>query len=160
MIELSLVLKATTLLVLGLAASALARHARASVRHLWLAATLGSLAVLPVLVLAAPAVTIAVPVRYASIVLPPAAPVAARRTPAVPANPDAREMSVTPLQRQWSAPSWTAAIRLLWLAGVVMVLASLQRSLASVRRIRRDGLPRPDLRAVTRELADAAGVRR
>ena len=69
MIELSLLvlLKASVLLGLGLAAARPAVCAPASLRHLWLAATLAALAVLPVLTLAVPAVTIPVPAKYAVI---------------------------------------------------------------------------------------------
>jgi beta-lactamase regulating signal transducer with metallopeptidase domain len=160
MIELSLLLKATMLLTLGLAASALARHARAAVRHLWLAATLGSLAVLPVLAWSAPAVTIAVPARYASLGLPPAAPPAPSRADANARRPAADRPLTSSTRGQWTAPSWRSAIRLLWLLGALVTMASVGRSLASVRRIRREGLPRPELRALTQELAAGAGVRR
>ena len=67
MIEVSLLLKATVVLALGLAAAAAARHARASVRHVWIAATLGSLALLPLVAVAMPDVTIQLPERYASL---------------------------------------------------------------------------------------------
>ena len=60
MTELSLlvVIKASVLLAFGLAAARAAARAQASVRHLWLAATLAAIAVLPVVSLTAPGVTI------------------------------------------------------------------------------------------------------
>jgi len=67
MIELSILLKATVMLGLGLIAARLFVRAQAAVRHLWLAATLATLAVLPVLALSGPAVTIEVPAKYAAI---------------------------------------------------------------------------------------------
>jgi hypothetical protein len=65
MTELSILLKATVRLGLGLAAAHPALCAPASLRHLWLAATLAALGVLPGLTLAVPALTIPVPATYA-----------------------------------------------------------------------------------------------
>ena len=70
MIEVSLLVKATVVLALGLAVAAAARRARASVRHVWIAATLGSLALLPIVAGTVPDVTIQLPERYASLAPP------------------------------------------------------------------------------------------
>jgi beta-lactamase regulating signal transducer with metallopeptidase domain len=160
MIELSLLLKATVLLVLGLAVAGLARRARAAVRHLWLAATLGSLALLPIAALAAPAVTILLPERYASVVPPPepglavvtleSRPFVVTGDAGLPGGPGLAS----------GVPSWPDALRIAWLAGAVFALTALALSLARVRRIRRDGLPRPELFDQVQALAAEAGVHR
>ena len=46
-VELSIIAKATLLMIAGLAAVGIARHARASIRHLLLVATFAILVVLP-----------------------------------------------------------------------------------------------------------------
>jgi beta-lactamase regulating signal transducer with metallopeptidase domain len=158
MIELSILVKASALLALGLTVAGLARRARASVRHLWLAATLGSLAALPLLAVAVPSVTIPVPASYAAIAPQPAADAAPRVS-----NADRDEGGVAtaaPAPAAWTAPSWITLVRLVWIAGAAAMLASLFVSLARVRAIRRDGLPRTDLVAETRALAADARVHR
>ena len=61
-VELSLLLKATMVMLLGLAAVRLARNARASVRHVVLSATFASLFLLPLAILNGPTVAIGVPI--------------------------------------------------------------------------------------------------
>src|SRR5204862_3140491 len=61
-IELSVLSKATILLVLGLAAAVLAARSRASVRHLALAATFAALLALPLIIFTAPSVRISLSV--------------------------------------------------------------------------------------------------
>ena len=161
MIELSLVLKATVLLALGLAAAALARNARASVRHLWLAATFGALGVLPILAAAAPPVTVVVPAEYSAIAraasIPPASTAATDTLSRGTSDPGAAPSAA---RGGWTLPSWMSMARTVWSAGAAALLGSLVVSLARVRRIRRDGLPRTDLAGAVATLASAAGVRR
>jgi bla regulator protein blaR1 len=158
MIELSILVKASVLLALGLTVAGLARRARASVRHLWLAATLGSLAVLPLLAAAGPSVTVPVPAAYAAIAPQPAGEIAP--LPANGVRDDGAVATGTPAPAWETAPSWIAIVRLVWIGGAAAMLASLVVSLARVRRIRQEGLPRTDLAAETRSLAADAGVRR
>ena len=157
MIELSLVLKSTVVLAFGLAGAALMRRARASVRHLWLAAALGAVAALPVASLAAPPVAVEVPSSYVAMMTPAASP--APNASGVRANGSSG--AAAPLDRA-TTPSWTwiAAVRAAWIAGMAAMLASLLLSLARVRRIRRDGLPRTDLAPAAAAIAAAAGIRR
>ena len=61
-IELSLVAKATLILLAGLVVTHLTRSARASARHLVVASAFAALIALPVLLAAAPAMTLDVPV--------------------------------------------------------------------------------------------------
>ena len=60
-VEFSILAKATVVLIAGLAAAALARRARASMRHLVLAVTFAAFAVLPVAAIALPPLTVDVP---------------------------------------------------------------------------------------------------
>jgi beta-lactamase regulating signal transducer with metallopeptidase domain len=158
MIEVSLLVKATVVLALGLAAAAAARRARASVRHVWIAATLGSLALLPVVAVMAPDLPIQVPERYASLAPSSASPRVttderAALIPEANSGPVSRENAASRL------PSWPALVRGVWLGGAALALAALALSLVRVRRIRQHGLPRPDLMALTQSLAREARVR-
>src|SRR5262245_40996535 len=85
LVELSILGKATVILLIGLTIVMLSRRARASVRHLLLAATLAAVLVLPLIVLVGPEVIIGVPASQASkpIDLGPAAPSVALAAPEV-----------------------------------------------------------------------------
>ena len=61
-LELSLLAKATIILIAGLAVTRLSRTARASVRHLVIASSFAALIALPVWLAGAPSMTIDVPV--------------------------------------------------------------------------------------------------
>ena len=149
--ELSILLKATILLMLGLAALRLARGARASVRHLVLTATFIALIALPLMVAAVPGVAIEVPVSRASASITPASP-----APAVEAFvPKAARESAG-----WRVPSLLTLVRVGWIAGAVLLLASLAFDLWRLRGIRRRGLPWPELRERTAAIAAECGVRR
>lgn len=164
------VIKASVLLAFGLAAARAAARAQASVRHLWLAATLAAIAVLPLVSLTAPGVTIPVPATFAAripliggAVLPPEG--GQHRTEGSgSAGSDASVASA--LRRNTTANSasagtgWPGLLGLTWTAGVAAYLAALIVSFARVRRIRRDGVPLPGLRALAGTLAGEAGIGR
>ena len=153
-IELSIVAKATAIVIAGLIAVRLASHARASVRHLLLAATFASLLALPLMLLAAPQATIDVPVALTAA--------ASRSTvavrPPVAVRPDA--VAVQPAESRWSLPSGMALARMVWLAGAVVFLAPVPIVLWRLRRLRRTGLPWPNLQQQTHALAAERGIRR
>ena len=135
-LELSIVVKATMAMILGLAAARLARRARASARHLMLASTFVALLILPVTTIVVPGVAILIPMPGVghSAALPGAATSAAapsagrglalgRRHSSLDAaervGPRARRMGVRsdaapalawrrPLAIQPSAPAWSA----------------------------------------------------
>ena len=65
-VELSILGKATIMLVIGLTVVKLAGRSRASVRHLLLTATFATVLALPLIVLAAPEVLIGVPASQAA----------------------------------------------------------------------------------------------
>ena len=60
-VEFSIIAKATVVLIAGLATAALARRARASMRHLVLAVTFAALAILPMAMIALPPLTVDLP---------------------------------------------------------------------------------------------------
>ncbi len=153
-IELSIVAKATAIVIAGLIAVRLASHARASVRHLLLAATFASLLALPLLLIAAPQATIDVPV--AAVAATPAPSVTAR--PPIAARSDA--VDATPVERRWSVPSTLELARIVWLAGAVLFLAPVPIVLWRLRRLRRTGLPWPNLQQQTHALAAERGITR
>jgi TonB family protein len=157
LVELSILGKATIILVIGLTIVMLSRRARASVRHLLLAATLAAVLALPLIVLAVPELTIGVPASQASesTDLIPAAPPVAQTAPTITSLP-IRATESAP----WSLPSWMTIFRTVWLAGAFLLLAQLAVDLRRLYRIRRDGLPWWKGRELMRSLAGECGVRR
>src|SRR5262245_27345286 len=107
MVELSILGKATIILVMGLTTVMLSRRARASVRHLLLAAMLAAVLTLPLIVLAVPEVIIGVPASQAieSADISPDAPPVALTAPTSASLPSrATERS------SWSLPSWMTIV--------------------------------------------------
>lgn len=140
-VELTLLAKATILLLLGLAALAIASRQQASLRHLLLAATFAALIVLPLFVTLAPKAVIEVPIPVtatAAIVvadIPPGTPI-----PPLPAIP-----LVPPPAPESSISNWPKLFGALWIAGVLFSLAPVLLDLWRLRRLRRNGLPWPGL---------------
>jgi beta-lactamase regulating signal transducer with metallopeptidase domain len=163
-VEFSLLVKATLLLGAGLAAARLAARARASVRHVVLAAAFAAVLALPLFATARLDVPVVGVTRDATAggAPAPAAEVAPRA--AQPSRSEAPPVAAAAETegRPWSlrrAP-WVAAARATWAGGAALFLAQLARGLWRVRRLRRTAIPRPDLRAAVRSLAADAGVRR
>jgi beta-lactamase regulating signal transducer with metallopeptidase domain/ankyrin repeat protein len=157
LLELSILGKATVILVIGLAIVMLSRRARASLRHLLLAATLAAVLALPLIVLSVPEVTIGVPASQASesADLIPTAPPVALTAPTITSLPS-RATERAP----WSLPSWMTIFRTVWLAGVFLLLALLAIDLRRLYRIRREGLLWMESRELMQWLASECGVRR
>src|SRR5215510_10807990 len=157
MVELSILGKATIILVIGLTIVMLSRRARASVRHLLLVATLAAVLALPLIVLAVPEVTIGVPTSQASesTDLIPAAPSVALTAPAITSL-----SRRAPESASWSLPSWLTIFRTVWLAGALLLLAQLAVDLRRLYRTRREGLLWMESRELTQWLASECGVRR
>ena len=156
-LDLAIVAKATIILAIGLTAAPLARRARASVRHLLLAATLGTLLVLPAGVGTLPAVTIRVPADREQHVEDAASGEA--RTMLAPAI----SLSAAPGEsgRSFHSPvSLAMLLRAVWAGGAVFLLALLAIDLRRLRALRRGGLPWPAQRDLARSLTSAAGLRR
>jgi beta-lactamase regulating signal transducer with metallopeptidase domain len=157
LVELSILGKATIILVIGLTIVMLSRRARASVRHLLLAATLAAVLALPLIVWAAPEVIIGVPDSQAieSTDIGPAAP------PVIPTAPTTASLpSRATESAAWSLPSWMTIFRTVWLVGAFLLLALLAVDLRRLYRIRRDGLPWLERRELMRALASECGIRR
>src|SRR5262245_55719114 len=156
-VELSILGKATVILMIGLTIVMLSRRARASVRHLLLAATLAAVLVLPLIVLAVPEVTIGFAASQASEsadLIPAAPPVALTATTIISLPSRATESA------RWSLPSWIPIFRTVWLAGAFLLLAQLAVDLRRLYQIRRDGLPWLERRELMRSLASECGIRR
>jgi hypothetical protein len=107
-VELSIVAKATAIVVAGLVAVRLSSHARASVRHLLLAATFASLVALPLLLVAGPLNTIDVLVDYTPTSVAPATAV----RPAGPRRSDAVDAPI--VEREWRQVSGLTIARTAW----------------------------------------------
>ncbi len=157
-IEVSVLAKATVMLALGLAATRLAVRAPASVRHLLLAVTFAALMALPLAAVAVPGVVIQIPGADANarMATPSAAPLSERsQSPARVGGQPEGSRRVDAI-----ATLWPSAVRAGWLAGVATLCLSLGLAFARLRRIQRDGLPRPELQALVQSLARQAGIRR
>ena len=150
--ELSLLLKATLILVAALVAMRIARRARASARHLVIATTFVALVVLPLLIATVPALTFDVPVAATAVRnSAPPTPAASPRTVTVD--------TVTP-DTSFTIPSFTMAqaLRATWIAGAIVFLIPVASVLWRLSMIRRTGLPVAWYRAELARLATARGV--
>ena len=147
----SILVKATLLLVLGLSATAIARRARAAVRHALLCAAFGVLLLVPVASVVVPAVRIEVPVAAQQ------APEA--NSPAMPGDMISNVSSSIPLHAPATnaRPDWVLAA---WIAGVALFLAPVAFGLWQVRRLRRSAVPWTRGQAAADLLARDAGIRR
>ena len=148
-IELSLLAKATLLLAAALIATRLARRSRASVRHLVIASCFVALIALPLL-LAAPAMTIEVPVPSTAAAVSQTAPAAPSRSPMA---------TVSGIPRQ-VLPDVAMAdvLRAVWLAGTIVFLIPVAAVLWRLSTIRRTGLPVAWHRDALALLAKSRGV--
>ena len=151
-VELSLVVKATLILLAGLVVTQLTRSARASARHLVVASTFAALIALPVLLAAAPAMTIDVPVTPS-----PPAP-ASVMWPSPAGDPIAAATSASRQARP--SVSIGDVLRAVWLAGTIAFLVPVAAVLWRLSMIRRTGLPTAWRRDQVAQLARARGVRK
>jgi beta-lactamase regulating signal transducer with metallopeptidase domain len=165
---LALLLKVTLVLVFGLIATRLASRARASVRHLLLASTLGAVVALPAAAVIVPDLVVAIELPAAA---PSTAPVGAPRSSdtVAAATTLAERLSVAATSvdaaRRTLAPS-TAGISpgttllLLWAAGALILFAFLASALRKVRVICHGGIPWLAAQATVDALARESGIRR
>jgi len=158
-VELSILGKATIMLVIGLTVVKLAGRARASVRHLLLTATFVTVFALPLVVLAAPEVLIGVPIPRAPEAITHSAVTPA---PVVATEPTTSRSPVSQVAQSGSsfAPSWITIARLVWSAGAILLFLQLGVGLWRLYRIRRHALPWPERRQLMWALTDECGVRR
>jgi beta-lactamase regulating signal transducer with metallopeptidase domain/ankyrin repeat protein len=165
--ELDILMKVTMVLLLGLIATRLAARARASVRHVLLASTLGGLVALPVAAALAPDMVVAI--RLPQATDPEGAPtdaaaVARAQAPARPAGlVSSAATSIDGARAAWQAStgmSVPAVLRLLWAAGAVLLLAVLANALRKVRAVRRSGIPWLAGQNAAEALARESGISR
>ena len=149
--ELSLLAKASLILIGGLAVTALARTARASARHFVIATAFAALVALPILIAFVPAMSIDVPVAPVAV---SSAPSQARNA----INPGIADTITTAARGDvpdLSAADWA---RVVWAAGTIVFLFPVASVLWRLSMIRRTGLPVAWHRAELARLADARGV--
>ena len=151
-IELSLLAKATIVLIAALAVTRLSRTARASVRHLVIATSFAALLALPIWLTGAPSMTIDVPVAAGA---PPPLATPAPRTTAAPPSPVADRTG----QRSWPRLSAATALRTVWLAGAIVFLIPVASVLWRLSTLRRTGLPAAWGRDEIARLAIERGIR-
>jgi beta-lactamase regulating signal transducer with metallopeptidase domain len=149
--ELSLLAKATLMLVAALAVTRLARHARASVRHLVIASCFAALIALPLLLAAVPAVTIDVPAAFVTAA-PAPQPLPSTTTRSTIAS--AAEVS----RQLLPAMAIGDVLRAIWLAGTVVFLIPVGMVSWKLSTIRRTGLPVAWNRDALAQLAASRGV--
>jgi beta-lactamase regulating signal transducer with metallopeptidase domain len=151
-VELSIAVKATVLLALGLTVARLAARARASVRHLVLGTSFAALLALPLVSTTGPRVTVDLPVT------------SAKAAYATPAGVDGgSRMTSTAIQLAppgLQLPSWPGIARTVWVGGGILQFLFLGLQLLHLRRIRRSGIPWPGRRQLIQSLAVDSGVRR
>ena len=154
MTEMSILAKATLVLLIGLAATALARRARASIRHAMLTAAFAAVLALPLATMMLPTVAIALPEAPARIVervAPPASsPQPVGLAPAMPnAAPSTSAVSMSLDQ---------IAVNV-WRLGAALLLMALIAGVANLRRLCQHGLPWLEAQHVVATLAERAGIR-
>ena len=154
-LDLAIVVRATIVLAVGLTALVFARRARASVRHLMMAATLGTVLVLPLVMSTVPPLTVPVSVPGGEMFARPVPnPVADAVVAAssVGLKDDANHASL-------SLPSFATLLRSIWAVGTALLLLGLAIDLRRLRSLRRAGLPWLEKKDLVRSLAIARGVR-
>jgi beta-lactamase regulating signal transducer with metallopeptidase domain len=136
-LEWSIVAKATVVVALALIAVRLAAHARASVRHVWLASAFAALLALPLIAVSAPKFAIDIPVARTAGEAPRAE---AQRAPITVGDSEPLRQGI---DRPDSVTSWSTAqiTRAIWMAGVALCLLPLAVMMWRLRGIRRTGLP-------------------
>jgi beta-lactamase regulating signal transducer with metallopeptidase domain len=155
-VEFSMLAKATLVLIAGLVATAIARRARASIRHLLLAATFAALAALPLAMLALPPLTVDVPATSTPAFANAAARGASSATAAAPGP--RRIASVSPATP--STWSWPALVRRIWAIGALVLAVSFASSVVRLIRIGRSGIPWLETRDLVRDLCAENGISR
>ena len=154
--ELSLLAKATLILLAGLAVTALARTARASARHLVIATSFAALVALPLLI----AVRAGDGDRRAGRSAQTPSSRAQRQRRGRPHGGAERGRSRRPAPPQRALPGLSLAqwARVVWVAGAIAFLIPVASALWRLSMIRRTGLPVAWHRAELARLADARGV--
>ena len=156
MAELSLLLKATTVLTLALAAVHLLRRSRASIRALLLVSAFAVLLVLPVAAALIPPRTIVIPLAspdsflvFGDVATP------AWSSAVAPATTD-----VQPQPVRFAFPPLAATLRIIWAAGAILCGGIVLTALLRLRRMRHHAIPWLEGGALLESAARQAGVTR
>lgn len=154
----SILFKASILLALGLVAAFLAGRSRAALRHIVLAATFGTLIILPLAAVSGPKLLVEIPISGVSELLAPgvALPSSSGASPFATSN--AGSFGATAVGSR--LPSWKLVGGLIWLAGAVIFMLPLGVNLSWQRSLRRDGLPWPEMQRQVASLRAKCGVHR
>ena len=156
-IELAILVKATLIMLMGLGAAQLAAKARASARHVLLAATFGALALLPVAVLLVPDARI--PIVINRLTDPAALPISGQPpSPALSTGVSNRESSARPTVV--SMPTPATILRVGWASGFAFLMAAVGVSLWRLNRMRRLAYPWPERHALVEAVAGELGLRK
>ena len=153
--ELSLVAKATVILVVSLAITLTAAQARASVRHVIIASSFAALLALPFVLAAAPAIRIEVAAPAAAFAPPKTVASGGTTSPEAEVPEAPRPAPLVARLLPLSVTQWT---RLVWLLGVIAFLIPVVVASWRLSVIRRTGLPVAWHRAELLRLAAARGV--
>ena len=153
----SILLKVTVILALALAGTRLARHSRAAVRHVLLAASFGALLILPIASFVAPTVRIAMPAAVQEAIAPlDTEPIVEAAPTATAALSDGTAAS--PQSSKWL--SFSVAFMGVWFAGIAAFLFPVILGLWQVRSLRRSASSWLDGRVAVQAIARDAGIRR
>lgn len=156
--ELTLLLKTTLVLALGLSLVWAARSARASVRHLLLACTFAGLFALPFASKIAPEFQVEMNTPAVEQATTPV--ITATTEPSVQSQNIGRASTSTNGSK-WSILNFTrTALWSVWGLGTALFLGSLAAGLIQLRRIRRRAIPFIEARGHLNRVADESGVKR
>ncbi len=138
----SLMVKATAVVTVGLVCAWVARRGRAAARHALLASAFGILLVLPIVPLIAPPVTIRVPALASNSVI---LPLLDYNPLPLPSRTSAAHLDAAPTESGWSLRSLAAPLSTIlfygWLIGIALFVVPVIRGLLQTRSLRRFGLP-------------------
>ena len=151
-VGLSILAKATLVLLLGLIVGAIAGRAQSSWRHLIFATTFAAVLALPLVAIAIPEVAVeletAAPVEAHSQSSTTAdSPLTSSELPMIAAR-DAG----APSPEVWALTSVTVILFSVWITGALFLLLSLTVDLLRVRGLRRHGIPSKKLRGIIERL--------
>jgi bla regulator protein blaR1 len=155
MAELSLLVKATIVLAVALAASRAARRAPASARGLVLASAFGVLLVMPVAGMIARPRVVVIPVASASQSL-----FFDKELPMAPERLSPTRPGAVDLVPAFAMPSIPVVLRGIWIAGTIVVCVSLIAAAGRLRRLRHCGIRWRGAEATVAAIARAAHVAR
>jgi uncharacterized protein (TIGR03435 family) len=154
----SLMVKGTAALVLGLISAWLARKGRAAVRHAFLASAFGVLLALPMISSIGTPVTVTVPLTASD---GGSLPLLDANSVSSSAETSSSRRGPAPAQSGWSLTSLAATplstmLFYGWLVGVAFFVIPVIRGLLQIRWLRRFGLPWPRGQAIAERLAPRA----